>query len=64
MPQIRSKHEKPDASEFGQLRAFLAKLGISQAAIKEAIGDDHNQSRAQIVAKLTVFCQRLPKKLA
>ena len=61
MPSIRPKDGQPTANEFGQLRSWLARQGVTQARITEAIGDDHTQTRAQIVQKLTVFCQQLPK---
>ena len=57
----RSKQTIPSQSEFGQMRAFLAQKGISQVQIKQAIGEGQ-YTRAEIVAKLTVFCQQLPKQ--
>ena len=42
---MTSKNSIPAALEFGQLRSYLAKIGVSQAQIKEWAGDkggDHS----------------------
>lgn len=56
----RSNPATPTQAEFGLMRAWLAQRGLSQEAIKAAIGEGQ-YTRAQIVHKLTVFCQGLPK---
>lgn len=58
----KSKNEMPNASEFGQLRAYLAKAGVSQKQIKEVIGGKvNNRTRAQITEILLNWLRTLPK---
>ena len=50
------KNAPPSRNEWGQLRAFLARKGMSQAQIVAAIGDDINErSRGEIAATLTTW---------
>lgn len=53
---MKSPNEKPSASEFGQLRAYLAKRGFKQAQISAAIDTTvRNRTRAQITAALIAW---------
>jgi hypothetical protein len=52
-PNPRPPGGAPGASEWGQLRAYLAHAGMSQAQIRAAIGERDGRSRAQIAAQLT-----------
>lgn len=50
------------SSEFGQLRAFLAQNGVSQAQITEVIGvGAQGRTRAEIAAELRAWFKELPK---
>lgn len=60
MPQSKTPTALPSQADFGLMRAWLAQKGVSQEAIKQAIGEGQ-YTRAQIIQKLTVFCQQLPK---
>lgn len=52
----------PTAAEFGQLRAFLAQNGVSQAEIELAVGKSiSRRSRALIAAQLRAWLIRRPK---
>ena len=52
----KGKNELPDAAEFGQLRAYLAKNKVKQKDIKEAIGDDVNgRTRGEIADLLRAW---------
>lgn len=43
----------PSAAEFGQLRAYLARIGMSQAQISAAVGTSAaGRTRAQIAEQL------------
>ena len=58
----RPKNGKLDASELGRLRSHLARMGVKQADIKAAIGDDiDNRDRAAIVAQLRAWLKERPK---
>lgn len=51
-----AKDERPSANEWGQLRAFLARNGLSQAQIGAAVGDNINgRSRGDIAAALNAW---------
>ena len=53
----------PTASEFGQLRAWLARQGVKQADIAAAIGNNvKGRSHRQIAAELCAWCRTLPKR--
>ena len=55
-PNPRPPDAMPPASEWGQLRSFLARQGISQAQIRAAIGQNINgRSRAQIASQLVAW---------
>lgn len=52
------KNEPPPQREWGQLRAFLARKGMSQAQITAAIGDNINgRSRGEIATTLNAWLQ-------
>lgn len=58
----KGKDEKQTAAEFGLLRAYLAKIGVTQAQINAAIGKTANKrTRAQIVDMLRAWLKDLPK---
>ena len=60
---MKPSNEKPSASEFGLLRAYLATNGVSQATINERIpaGAHATMTRADIVAEMKAMCQSFPK---
>jgi len=51
-PNPRPPDGAPGQSEWGQLRAYLAHAGMSQAQIRVAIGERDGRSRAQIASAL------------
>ena len=52
----------PDESEFGRLRAYLAQAGVSQAEIKDVIGDaPAGKTRAEIAELLRAWLKTRPK---
>lgn len=54
-------NEKPTASEFGQLRSYLAQNGMSQADIDEALGTNGNQNtRAETADLLKAYLKNVP----
>lgn len=56
MPTPKPKNGSPDANEFGKIRSFLARSGVSQAQIKEVIGNGaQGRSRAEIAALLRAW---------
>ena len=56
MADNRPPHEPPPAAEWGQLRAWLAQNGFTQAQIREAIGQQPNgRTRAEIAAALIAW---------
>ena len=58
----KTPHTKMPADEFGQLRAFLALQGVSQADIKAAIGTiTAGRSRAEIAQALRIWLKQRPK---
>ena len=60
----KGKDEKPTAAEFGLLRAYLARIGVSQAQINSVIGNTvNNRTRAQIANLLINWMKGLPKAL-
>jgi len=56
----KPKDEHMPSNEFGQLRSFLAKKGVKQADIKEAIGN-RTGPRAEVVENLRAWLQTRPK---
>ena len=60
MPLPKPKDQQMLANEFGQLRTYLAKKGVKQAQIKEAIGDITGP-RAEVVDKLRAWLKTRPK---
>lgn len=59
----RPPNENPTAAEFGQLRAFLATKGVSQAQIDEVVpaGAHATMTRGEIVEKMKELCRSFPK---
>lgn len=54
--------ERPDAQEFGRIRSRLARAGVSQATIREWIGDDvRGRTRKEIADALIERLRALPK---
>lgn len=52
----------PSAAEFGQLRAFLAQNGVSQAEIDQAIGKSiSRRTRSFIAGQLRAWLTLRPK---
>jgi len=52
----KEKDGVPGAAEFGQLRAYLAQQGYSQAQIKDAVGTTPNgRTRAEITDQLVAW---------
>ena len=58
-PNPRPPNAPPDANEWGQLRSYLARAGMSQAQIKAAIGERDGRSRAQIAEQLAGYLEWL-----
>ena len=59
---MKSPNEIPAAAEFGQLRAFLARLGVKQANINAALGATvRGRTRKQITDDLIGFAKPLTK---
>ena len=62
MRVVKGDKELPDASEFGQIRAHLAKMKAKQADITAILGDTvSGQTRAQVADKLRVWLKNAPK---
>ena len=62
MPSSRRRDIGPSASEFGMLRAYLARQGVSQATIKEVVGTGpQGRTRTEITAELTAWLKTRPK---
>lgn len=58
---VRRKVERPSASEFGQLRAHLARSGVAQSTIKSVLGDTvGGRDRATIVEVLRKWLRDRP----
>ena len=56
MPSKKMLDEVSPANEFGKVRSFLAKNGVSQATIKEVLGDDaKGRSRREIAETLMLW---------
>ena len=51
-PNPRPPDSAPDANEWGKLRSYLARAGMSQAQIKAAIGERDGRTRREIAAAL------------
>lgn len=61
MPTGKAKTAIPNAADFGQLRAGLARAGVSQAQINAAVGTAANgRTRAQICEQLREWMRSLP----
>ncbi|MFW2441123.1 MAG: hypothetical protein ACN4GR_17330 [Arenicellales bacterium] len=59
---MKTPNEMPDASEFGQLRSYLARNGFKQAWIRAAIGNNPSgRTRAEITGVLIAELKVLPK---
>ncbi|KKL83461.1 hypothetical protein LCGC14_1974490 [marine sediment metagenome] len=62
MPQSKPRDGTPSAAEFGQIRQYLARNGVSQAGITEVIGiGAQRRSRAEIVEELRAWLKTRPK---
>ena len=62
MPQFNPRDGTPPAAEFGKLRAYLARAGVSQAEITAIIGTGaQGRSRAEIVVLLKEWMKEFPK---
>ena len=60
MPKPRN--ETPPANEFGKIRSFLARSGVSQAQIKDVIGTGaQGRSRDEIAQLLRDWLRTRPK---
>ena len=58
----KPRNGEPPANEFGMLRSHLARMGVSQAQIKEVIGTGaKGRSRAEICDLLRAWMKDLPK---
>ena len=56
-------NEQMTASEWGALRSFLARKGLNQAVISQAIGTARNyRSRRQISIDFTAWLKERPKR--
>jgi len=59
---MKSPNETPSAAEFGLLRAYLARNGVSQAQIKEWVGNKPDgRTRAEIADGLKAHLVELTK---
>lgn len=59
---MRPPNEVPSAAEFGLLRAYLARAGVSQAQITEWIGvKPDGRTRAEITSELKIHLLGLTK---
>lgn len=59
---MRDRKSIPPASEFGRLRSYLARQGVSQAQIREVIGNGaQGRTRAQIADELREWLRTRPK---
>ncbi len=62
MPTKKDKGGVPDANEFGMIRSFLARNGVSQAQITAVIGTGaQGRSKADIAALLRAWMRTLPR---
>lgn len=62
MPTVKRRDGKPPANEFGQLRSYLARSGVSQAQIKQAIGGSvGGRDRAAVAQMLREWLKTRPK---
>ena len=60
--QAKDKGGVPDANEFGQIRSYLARNGVSQAQIKAVIGTGANgRTRGEISGLLREWMKTLEK---
>ena len=51
------------ANQFGQLRAYLAQNGVSQAEIDEAVGTSASgRTRSEVTGDLRVWLHARPKQ--
>jgi hypothetical protein len=59
---MNSKKSKPAAAEYGQRRAYCAKLGISQAQFVAMFGTQGNpKTRKEGADSLVAWCRTLKK---
>lgn len=58
----KTPNEKPDAAEFGLLRAFLAQQGFTQQWIQDNTGSPNELTRAEITSQLKEAMKILPKE--
>ena len=62
MPSERRRDVAATADDFGQVRSYLARQGVSQATIKDVIGvGSQGRSQAEITAVLRAWMHDLPK---
>jgi len=62
MPKAKPRDGTPSASEFGLLRAHLARSGVSQADITAVIGSNvGSRDRSVIVQLLCEWLRTRPK---
>lgn len=58
----KSPNGVPTAAEFGLIRAYLARAGVSQAQVEAVIGKTVNKrTRAQLADLLKLWLRELPK---
>lgn len=59
---MEPRDEMPSAAEFGLIRAYLARAGVSQAEISAIIGTNvSGRTRAEIAADLVAWIGQLTK---
>lgn len=64
MPTKKPRNGVPNANEFGKIRSFLARNGVSQAQITEVVGvGAQGRSRAEIAGLLKDWFKILPKAI-
>ena len=62
MPTIKNPNAPPPASEFGLLRAYLARADVTQTQITAVIGGNvGGRDRAAIAEKLRQWLKTRPK---
>lgn len=62
MPKPKRRGGTSSASEFGEIRSFLARAGVSQAQIREVIGaGTRGRSRGEIAQLLRKWMRGLPR---
>jgi hypothetical protein len=59
---MKRRSDAPPANEFGELRAYLARQGVSQAQIDAAVGTAADgRSRQEVADALRAWLRTLPK---